>query len=274
MALPFDALTHPLVIAHRGSMMLGPENTLYTFELAASAGADVLELDVHPSRDGAVMVIHDPTLDRTSNGTGPVSAMRRSALQKLDFAWHFALEGEDRPLRGRGITIPTLEEVFDTFPESHFSIDVKADDARFATDVIALIMERGMRDRVVVGSFHRSVAAILRSAFPPLYVAADRGQGVRLLLSSTLRLPLLGNLPSAFMLPDHLGALPVATRRLVDRVHRAGRRCYFWTVDCDELMRRILEAGADGIVTNRPDLLFAVRRDYLAARRARGAEQA
>lgn len=261
MVLPFDSLPHPLVIAHRGSMALAPENTLYAFDLAIDAGADVLEMDVHPSADGAIMVIHDATVDRTSNGTGLVEDLSYSALQKLDFAWKFSFDGESFPLRGQGITIPTLQEVFERFPERHFSIDIKAEDTAFAAEVVKLILKQEMRDSVILGSFHPRLAELLRDAIPPLHVAADRPQGIRLLLSSMLHLPLRSVPAAAYMLPDRLRGFPVATRALIAATHRIGRRCYFWTVDEEPTMRRLLDMGADGLVTNRPDLLSAAIRE-------------
>lgn len=261
MVLPFDSLDHPLVIAHRGSMVLGPENTIYTFQLAVEAGADVLEMDVHPSSDGEVMVMHDETVDRTSNGSGLVREMTRTQLERLDCAWNFSLDGEDRPLRGQHIGVPTLEEVFERYPALHFSVDVKEDDPKLAADVVALIMKHDLRDRVILGSFHPRVAALLRAVMPPLHLAADRAQGLRLLFGSYLPLPRPGVLPSAYMLPDRLGPLSVGSRALIRTGHRWGRRLYFWTVDSEPAMRGLLERGADGIVTNRPDLLYALRRE-------------
>ena len=263
MVLPFDSLSHPLVIAHRGSMTLGPENTIYTFDLALSAGADVLEMDVHPSADGEIMVIHDSTVDRTSNGNGEVRSHTLKALQELDFAWNFSLDGEGFPLRGQGITIPTLEEIFDRFPDRQLSIDIKEDDSSFAAEVVKLVLKRGKRDQVSLASFFPSIAELLRTTVPPLHVAADRPQAVRLLMTRLPGLRLTGELPSSYMLPDHLGPLTVASKALIDTVHRAQRRCYFWTIDSQETMRRVLRAGADGIITNRPDLLFAVRKELL-----------
>ena len=261
MVLPFDSLTHPLVIAHRGSMVLGPENTLYSFDLALAAGADVLEMDVHPSADGEIMVIHDSTVERTSNGTGDVKSLTRAELQRLDFAWNFSLEAGSTPLRGQGIGIPTLDEVLKRYPDSHFSVDIKEDDPEFAAEVVGLIMKRAMRDQVILGSFFPRIAKLLRAALPPVHLAADRPQAVRLLIASMGGPAIKGDLPSAYMIPDRLGILPVATKGLIKRVHRAGRRAYFWTVDSEKTMRNLLRRGADGIISNRPDLLFAIRRE-------------
>ncbi len=260
---PFSSLRHPLVIAHRGSMVLGPENTLYSFELADAAGADVLELDVHPSSDGHIMVIHDPTVDRTSNGSGAVRSLRLGELKALDFAWRFRLpDAEGFPMRGMGITIPTLNELFDRFAGRSFSIDIKDNDPNFALEVIRLIHRREMGARVVLASFHPRITRLLREKAPPAAVAADRPAALRLLAASHAGLPASWMRPcDAYMLPDRAGLLPVATRSLIRAIHRLGRRLYLWTIDDPQLMRRLLERGAEGIITNRTELAFAVRRE-------------
>ncbi len=262
---PFGTLRHPLVIAHRGSMVLGPENTLYSFELADAAGADVLELDVHPSSDGHIMVIHDPTVDRTSNGSGEVRSLKLGELKALDFAWQFRLpDAEGYPMRGMGITIPTLSELFDRFPGRSFSIDIKENDPDFAMEVVRRIHRREMRNCVVFGSFHPRITRILRAALPAVSVAADRPAAVRLLAASYAGLPVRWmSACDAYMLPDRAGLLPVATSPLIRAIHRLGRRLYVWTVDDPEVMRRLLALGADGLITNRTDLAFAARREFL-----------
>lgn len=265
METPWLGLRHPLIIAHRGSMVLGPENTLYSFELAEAAGADVLELDVHPSSDGHIMVIHDPTVDRTSNGRGAVRSLSLRELKNLDFAWHFRLpEAEGYPMRGMGIGIPTLAELLDRFPGRAFSIDIKDNDPVFATEVVRLIQRRDLHARVVLASFHPRVTQLLREAKPPIPVAADRPAALRLLAVSYAGLPASWISPSAaYLLPDRAGVLPVAVRPLLRRVHRLERRFYAWTIDDPGQMRRLLERGVDGLVTNRTDLAYAVRREFL-----------
>jgi len=270
MLLPFDELDHPLIIAHRGSAVLAPENTLYAFDLALSTGADVLEMDVHPSADGEVMVIHDPTVDRTSNGKGSVGAMTRKELQKLDFAWQFSIEGtEGYPLRGQGISIPTLAEVLKRYRSTPMSIDIKHDDPNFATEVVKVVLKADARERVVLGSFHPRIARLLGGAVPRLHTAADRRQSIRLLRKSLLRRRMRGaDLPSAYMLPARLGRFMIASRTLVRTIHEAGRRGYFWTIDDEPTMVRLLVRGVDGIVTNRPDLLFSLRRAWTSGEEA------
>lgn len=261
MLLPFEGLAHPLVIAHRGSEVLAPENTVYAFDLAVEAGADVLEMDVRPSADGAIMVIHDETVDRTSNGEGAVRGMTRKELSKLDFAWHFRLDGvAGFPLRDQGIGIATLPEVLKRYPSQHFSVDVKEDDPEFVGEVVKAVLKADARDRVVLASFHRRISHLLRDTVPPVHTAADQREGIELLAASLIGIPQRrGALPSAYMLPLAIGAIPLPVGRVIRTIHALGRRGYFWTIDDEATMHRLLARGADGIITNRVDLLYAAR---------------
>src|SRR5919107_2807685 len=116
----------PVNLAHRGASALAPENTIEAFRLAVGAGAGGLELDVHMTRDGQIVVIHDPTVDRTTNGSGAVSEMTFDELRRLDAGHTFSPDGgPTRPYRGRGIRVPTLEEVLEGFPDVAVNIDLK-----------------------------------------------------------------------------------------------------------------------------------------------------
>ena len=108
----------PRLFGHRGAAGLAPENTLPSFERAVADGAGYLELDVHATRDGVVVVIHDPTLERTTDGVGPVNAQRYPELCRYDAGFRFSAGGSE-PYRGRGIRVPALEEVLDALEEDH-----------------------------------------------------------------------------------------------------------------------------------------------------------
>src|SRR6185437_92141 len=128
-----NALLDPaaqLVIAHRGNSAFFPENTLEAFERAVALGADALELDVRLSSDGRAVVIHDPTLERTTNGTGAVGAQALAGLQRLDAGFRFTRDGgRSFPFRGRGITIPAFEVVLSAFPDLPMIVEIKTRDA-------------------------------------------------------------------------------------------------------------------------------------------------
>ncbi|MEJ2679856.1 MAG: glycerophosphodiester phosphodiesterase family protein, partial [Gemmatimonadota bacterium] len=116
----------PLLIAHRGGAGLAPENTMAAFRQAVDRWpVDMMELDVHATADGHCVVIHDPTVDRTTNGQGVVAALSLAELQTLDAGYRFELDGE-QPFRDRGVRIPTLDEVLDALPDMRLTIEVKA----------------------------------------------------------------------------------------------------------------------------------------------------
>src|SRR5215208_4358914 len=116
----------PLNLAHRGASALAPENTFEAFRLAVEDGAGGLELDVHMTRDGHIVVIHDATVDRTTNGSGAVSEMTLDELRRLDAGYNFSPDGgPTRPYRGRGIRVPTFGEVLEEFPRVAVNIEIK-----------------------------------------------------------------------------------------------------------------------------------------------------
>ena len=118
--------SHFLVFAHRGGGGLYPENTLEAFRYSAKIGVDVLELDVHSTSDGALVVMHDGSVDRTTDGSGKISEMTLEAVKKLDAGYKFSSDnGLSFPFRGKGITIPTLQEIFDALPEMTFNVEPK-----------------------------------------------------------------------------------------------------------------------------------------------------
>src|SRR5262245_33001806 len=130
----------PVAIAHRGGSLLRPENTLVAFEHAVGLGVDALECDVHLSRDGDAVVIHDATLERTTDATGPVSAHRADELARADAAYHFGTNGTF-PFRGQGHGVPRLSELLHRCPGIPIVIEIKGDDRRVADRVVDLLFE-------------------------------------------------------------------------------------------------------------------------------------
>ena len=146
----FAGFSRPLLFAHRGASALAPENTVEAFDLAARFGADVLEMDVHMTSDGEVVVLHDATLERTTNGTGQVSAMAYTDLRHLDAGFRFTTATGAKPFLGRGCTVPRLEEVLRTFPNLGFNIEIKQANPETVPAVLRLL-ERFAPRAVVLG---------------------------------------------------------------------------------------------------------------------------
>lgn len=251
----FFSVEHPIRFAHRGSGLLWPENTLYAFERAVEDyGYRYLELDVNLSSDRVPMVIHDRTLDRTTDATGPVSALPAEELQQLDAAYRFDPEG-DYPLRGAGITIPMLDEVYKAFPEVRINIDLKQAGEEWA--VAEVIKENRAEHRTLVGSFvDRRVARFRRITGGNVAVSAGPTTVARMFMQS--RIGLAPRAPvQAYQLTDEYRGFTI-DRRLVDAIHRSGAHIHVWTVNEAEEMRRLLDLGVDGIITDRPDVLNGV----------------
>jgi glycerophosphoryl diester phosphodiesterase len=249
---PYLTHEHPLRLAHRGSRVLWPENTMVAFQGAIDLGYRYLETDVHASRDGVVVLFHDAALHRLTDGRGKVWEWTWDVLQTLDAAYHFDPEG-GYPLRGTGVRIPTLEEAAATFPEALFNLDLKQ---RGIEERLAAEVERlGLADRVLIGSFHdgriRRFRAVTKgrvaTSAGPLEVSAA-------LTAARLGRPVRTG-ADAFQVPERGGPLRVVGRRFIDAVHSGGAQVHVWTVNDLAAMRRLLDAGVDGIVTDRPDLL-------------------
>src|SRR5918993_3646085 len=143
----------PVNLAHRGASALAPENTIEAFRLAVEAGAGGLELDVHLTRDGHVVVLHDATVDRTTDGEGPVSEMTLEELRAFDAGHNFSPDGgPSRPYRGRGVRVPILEEVLREFPGVAVNIDIKAGRPGIEAAVLGVLREADALGRVIVVS--------------------------------------------------------------------------------------------------------------------------
>ena len=250
-----------LVMAHQGGDGLWPSNTLYAFRRAVAAGADVLELDVHASQDGALVVIHDDTLDRTTDGGGLVKDKTLAELKKLDAGYDWSPErtGESFPYRGRGITIPTLEEVFEAFPDTRVNVEIKQTDPDIVGPLCDLVERYGREDTTLVVSFYDAATRAFRERCPDVATAATPNEIRTFFILTTLFVD-RAYLPQAqaLQVPEAQGNLRLVTRRLTRAAHRKNVQVHVWTVDDAADMARLLDWGVDGIITDRPDRLLKV----------------
>jgi glycerophosphoryl diester phosphodiesterase len=246
----------PLLFAHRGGAGLAPENTLAAFRGAVEGwGADVLETDVHLSRDGELVVIHDDTVDRTTDGTGAVAELGWAELRDLDAGFHFVDPSGESSFRGRGIRLSRFEEVLDALPLTRFNVDAKAPAA--ARPLVELLHRRGEEHRVLVASEFEATRGNRLGYRGP--VSASRRQIRNFYLSH--QLPLGGPYTprtDALQVPWRWEGRQVTTERFIREAHRRNLPVHVWTVDDPDTMRTLLRWGADGIQTDRPDLLARV----------------
>lgn len=238
------------VIGHRGAAGVAPENTVPSFERAVRAGADAVELDLHGTRDGHLVVIHDPEADRTTDGTGPVEEMSLSDLRALDAGYRFTTDrGKTFPFRGRGVRIPTLEEALDAVAPLPVVAEIKS--ARAGRALADRLPGSAARDRLLVGGFSRrevepaGAAARWRCAYTeelrPYVLLGKLGL-------AGLAVPRV----DAAMVPERRGWMRVVTPRFVRRCHRDGIGVFVWTVNRAPDMRRLLDWGVDGLLSDFP----------------------
>ena len=231
-----------LNIAHRGASALAPENTIAAFEKAVELGADAIELDLHVSRDGELVIIHDDTLDRTTDGQGPVHARSLQELKRLDAGRWF---GESFA----GQRIPALAEVLDRFAgKVPLALEVKAGSAFFRgieERVVSILREHQVISQVAVASFDHHALLALKELEPLLRTAA-------LLVGRPVSL-------SALAGPSKTDAMALecslVTKTEVDACHAAGLQLVVWVVNEPAQIRYFIDLGVDGIITDRPDLL-------------------
>jgi glycerophosphoryl diester phosphodiesterase len=251
----------PINLAHRGASALAPENTIEAFRLALEAGAGGLELDVHMTRDGQIVVIHDATVDRTTNGSGAVAEMTRDELRGLDAGHNFSPDGgPSRPYRGRGVWVPTLGQVLEEFPGVAVNIEIKAGTPGIEETVLGVLREANALGRaLVVSTPHDIVKRFRKASAGNVSTGATRLEIGVFYISSRLRLErLVRPAYDALQVPLRHRGIPVVIPRFVRAAHARGVRVDAWTINQADEMSRLLDLGVDVIMTDRPDTLAEV----------------
>src|SRR5512145_2726086 len=173
----------PLVIAHQGGDGIRPWDTMVAFEHAVQIGADVLEMDAHITGDGKIVLMHDEEVDRTTDGTGLIEEMSLEELRQLDAAYQWSNDdGKTFPYRGQGIQVPTLEELFQKFPQMRYAIEIKLTQNPIDKPLCDLIRKYSMQDKVVIASFHDEAMQRFRETCPEVATSASRGEVTRFVL--------------------------------------------------------------------------------------------
>ncbi|NUM54846.1 MAG: glycerophosphodiester phosphodiesterase [Candidatus Hydrogenedentes bacterium] len=249
-----------LLGAHRGGASQWPENTLYCFQEVLKAHPDVLlETDARLTSDGAVVLMHDKTVDRTTNGTGEVSTMSLAQVKALDAGHKFSTDnGATFPHRGKGLTIPTLKEVLDALPGSHVLVELKGEPA-LADAAIAVIRDAKAEDRVLLASFVPPTMDRARELAPSMAYCYDMKTGTSLLMA--LRGPKWADyLPQADVLSIDQGMIARynMTSEEIKRMQEKGIRFQVHTINDPHRMREFVMQGVDSILTDNPSELAAV----------------
>ena len=249
-------------LAHRGGALLAPEATLAAFRTAAEAGADALEMDVRTTADGNLVVIHDASVDRTTDGSGPVASFRLEELRALNAGYHFRAPDGRFPYREEPVRVPTFEEVVASHPDRRLVVEMKTADT--AEPLCRAIRAAGKEKETLVAAFDRESLERFRTACPAVATGGSFGEVVIFLALSFGRLAgLHDGAFDALLVSEVSGPLRVVTPHFLRSARQAGLPVIVWTVNRSEEMRRLLDLGVDGILTDDPAALSAV----LAGRR-------
>jgi glycerophosphoryl diester phosphodiesterase len=250
------------VIGHRGSAGEAPENTLPSFAVGLESGAEILESDVHLTRDGVPVLIHDDVVDRTTDGSGRVSELSISQLHALDAGHRFSADGgRTHPFRGRGLRVPTLAAALTAFPDVRFNLELKEGLPGLVERCLEVIgrLDSARRTLLTAGDdvLMRELRAEVARRGAPVALGASAGEVADFLRSAIeRRRPAPG--PMALQVPPEFGGQPLVTREFVDHAHAHDLVVHVWTIDEPEEMRALLALGVDGIVSDFPARLAAV----------------
>jgi glycerophosphoryl diester phosphodiesterase len=251
-----DPLARP-VIGHRGNRAHAPENTLESFLEAVALGADALEMDLRVSSDGQLVVFHDPTLERTTDGRGAVAQHSVAELKRLDAGAHFTRDGgRSHPWRGRGVTVSTFDEIVEALPRGlPLIIELKTP---AATELLRDAVRRhDLAERIIVAGFDPRATRPLRGA--GFALGASRPDVLALLPAALLHLRAKPRHVQALCIPQRFNSVPVPIAALARCLRGSGAVIHVWTVNDPEEARRLWRCGVQGIISDDPGLMLATR---------------
>lgn len=251
------SLSNVSVIAHRGGSRLRPENTMAAFDHAVALGVDAIECDVHLSRDDEVVVIHDATLERTTDATGPVAALSADELARVDAGYRFG-EAEGYPFRGRGFGVPRLADLMRRHARLPFVVEIKGAGERTASRVVEVLEELGALDRVILGGFSDEAVRAARRLAPTVPTSASSSEVQSALRRAMFRLAPTRTGYDLFQVPFRLRGRQIFGRGFVRTALRAGLGVQAWIVDEEADVRRLVAWGVTGIISDRPDVAMRV----------------
>ncbi|HMW61048.1 MAG TPA: glycerophosphodiester phosphodiesterase family protein [Leptospiraceae bacterium] len=241
-------------IAHRCGQP--PEATLYSCGKTVEQGlADFIEMDVHLTKDLRLAVIHDEKLDRTTNGTGPVSGLTMDEISRLDAGYKYTADGVTYPFRGKGINIHPLEDFFKAFPNQRFYVEIKTEDLRAVPIIIGLIRSHHMENKIVIASVYGPPLAMMEELAPEVARCASFRESLGWVILTKI------GLGGVFSFHSHALALPPAgghwiiTRRMIESAKRQNVKIHMWTINDPEAMASWKDAGVDAVMTDKIGLL-------------------
>jgi glycerophosphoryl diester phosphodiesterase len=252
----FLSLARPRAIAHRGSAGTHPENTMVSFEAAADAGARYVELDVHMTRDGEVVVHHDDDLERTCGRAGRISEMSWAEVVRADAGYTFSPDGRSSPFRGRGIAIPRLADVLAAFPTIRFVIEIKQTAPSLVRPLLDVIERADMQRMVLIASEHHQPLDEVRELAPQMPTNFASREVAGFLQAMAARDDRYAPPGDALQVPVEYESWRLVTPESIAFAHRLGLEVHVWTVNEEAEMRELLAIGVDGLISDYPARLL------------------
>ena len=259
-AAPKDRLE---IIAHGGGLAVAPENTLVSLATAAAMNTDVLEVDLNLSKDGQLIIIHDHTLDRTTDTTGLVADRTAAELRLVDAGHGFRDENGDRDLTfiGQGIYPPTLDEAFDAHPNARWVTEIKNPGVEGAQALCRKIKEYGVAERVLVGSFHDDAMSAFRTDCPEVATSMSPGEIGDFYFMARWGLSRFVSTPAvAIQIPTSDGGHDLTNSRFLSALKARGIVIQYWTINDVAEMQRLASKGADGLITDYVEVMLEKQR--------------
>ena len=249
---------YPIAFAHQGGNLLSPGNTLFAFERAAKMGVDILEMDAHITKDGVLVIIHDEDVDRTTNGTGLVEEMTLAEIKELDAGyWWTEDDGETYPYRGQGIEIPTLDEVFESFPDYPVNIEIKKTESSIAQPLCEKIREYEMENKTLIASFSDKRIIEFREICPEIATSAAKNEITKFVILNYIFMgQLYSPAEAAFQVPESNSGILVVRPAFISGAHNRNVQVHIWTPNTYEEIQQFIDMGVDGIMSDRPDILM------------------
>lgn len=259
---PYFDLPTPIVVGHRGASGELPENTLPAFERALSQGAVMLETDVHLSRDGEVVLSHDPQVDRTTEGSGAIEEHTLAELQRLDAGHRFSPDrGVSFPHRGQGIQIPTLREALERFPGIRFNIEIKQNSPELIDATVRVVAQTRRAETTLLAAAEDDTMSALRARLAETELRPAMGAAVGDVVGF-VRAAAAGEAPPpepmALQIPPTFAGNPLVTAELVAFAHRYDVQIHVWTINEEDEMRELLDLGVDAVMSDFPAVLRKV----------------
>lgn len=247
-------------MAHQGGEEVWPSNTMLAFKNAVALGVDMLDTDMHATKDGVLVLSHDDTLDRLTDTKGKIAEMTWAEVEKADAGYALTPAGQTGfPFRGQGVQVAKVRDLLTTFPTMPMTIEIKQVTPSIAAPFCDLLRETHMTDKVIVASFSDIAMNDFRTTCPEVMTSMTEKELKPLVLLSKIGLSGLAKAPGQFaQVPVRSGGIEVVTPAFIRAMHARGVAVHVWTINDETEMRRLIALGVDGIDTDRPDLLKTV----------------